>query len=205
MTHTQTNTALAWNDKRADSKTFPFLSAMKHACAHTHMWTHAHTHSDCWYLKVSAERRSVIRDVNDVHITKSRLLKIVLPFHLSPLRRAPSLSPKASPASMWRNTHVISCDTACHAHARTHASHTTRAAWPLSLLLSKSKQSVMWWLLIGASWVTLICLPFIVAFSCHPVTEAEHSNTLTSQAAAHPNYNATCSSMLALKFQFRLI
>lgn len=119
MTHTQTNTALAWNDKRADSKTFPFLSAMKHACAHTHMWTHAHTHSDCWYLKVSAERRSVIRDVNDVHITKSRLLKIVLPFHLSPLRRAPSLSPKASPASMWRNTHVISCDTACRAHART--------------------------------------------------------------------------------------
>lgn len=32
------------------------------------------------YLKVSAE--SLIRDEKDVHITKSQLLKIVLPFHL---------------------------------------------------------------------------------------------------------------------------
>lgn len=173
---------------------------------HTHMWTHAHTHSDCWYLKVSAERRSVIRDVNDVHITKSRLLKIVLPFHLSPLRRAPSLSPKASPASMWRNTHVISCDTACHAHARTHASHTTRAAWPLSLLLSKSKQSLWcddsWLVQAGSLWSVYR----LSSRSAAILWQKQNIQTLlTSQAAANPNYNATCSSMLALKFQFRLI
>lgn len=50
--------------------------------ANRNVFAHTQTHSHVSTFKVNAELRSLIRDEKDVHITKSQLLKIVLPFHL---------------------------------------------------------------------------------------------------------------------------
>ena len=122
-------------------------------------------HSDWRHLKVSAELWSLIRDEKDVHITKSWLLKIVLPSHPSSLSL--SLLPKRS-QSAWRNTLVISCDNFRHTHTHTHHDQ--------FLLLYKLKRGLWcdesWSVEAGSLWSVYTCH---IKLSDDPVPAAERS------------------------------
>lgn len=148
----------------------------------TESQTHASARSECLYLKASPEPQSLIRDKNGVHITKSQLLKIVLPSHLSSLWRFPSLSPKASPASAWPNTLVISCDNDCRTHMCCSAQH-DQFLFPSRPKLSLWRDE-SWLVWAGSLWSIYNCH---IKLGDYPVTGAEHLDNLTCQAAAHPD------------------